>query len=56
MGIFRSSFHFLAGTMCGIYLAQTYNVPNVKKLVNTGILIAKHIEQNYGKPKKRDED
>ncbi|XP_077234373.1 uncharacterized protein LOC143876551 [Tasmannia lanceolata] len=56
MGIIRSSFHFLVGTMCGIYVAQNYNVPNIKKLVNTGVVMAKHIEENYRKPKKRDDD
>ncbi|XP_058085464.1 uncharacterized protein LOC131232940 [Magnolia sinica] len=57
MGIIRSSFTFMLGTVCGIYVAQNYNVPNIKKLANTGILMAKHIEENYRKPKKRgDED
>lgn len=55
MGIIRSSFSFLLGTGCGIYVAQNYNVPNVKKLINTYIFVAKHIEETYRKPKK-DED
>ncbi|XP_058085684.1 uncharacterized protein LOC131233096 [Magnolia sinica] len=53
MGIIRSSFSFMPGTVCGICVAQNYNVPNIKKLINTGLLIAKHIEENYRKPKKR---
>ncbi|CAL9098140.1 unnamed protein product, partial [Musa textilis] len=55
MGIIRSSFSFLLGTGCGIYVAQNYNVPNIKKLINTYIFVAKHIEETYRKPKK-DED
>ncbi|KAL9664831.1 hypothetical protein QQ045_020240 [Rhodiola kirilowii] len=46
----------MVGTGVGIYLAQNYNVPNIKKLANTGMLIAKHLEENYRKPKKKDED
>ncbi|EEF33468.1 uncharacterized protein LOC8265566 [Ricinus communis] len=56
MGIFRSGFSFIVGTVCGIYVAQNYNVPNIRKLTNTGLVIAKHIEETYRKPKKRDED
>lgn len=46
----------MMGTAFGVYVAQNYNVPNVQKLFNTGLLIAKHIEENYRKPKKRDVD
>ncbi|KAF8379244.1 hypothetical protein HHK36_028676 [Tetracentron sinense] len=56
MGIIRSSFSFMMGTLCGVYIAQNYNVPNIKKLANTGLLMAKHIEETYRKPKKRGED
>ncbi|XP_010264252.1 PREDICTED: uncharacterized protein LOC104602319 [Nelumbo nucifera] len=56
MGIIRSSFSFMLGTLCGVYVAQNYNVPNIKKLASTGLLIAKHIEETYRKPKKRDDD
>lgn len=56
MGIIRSSFSFLLGTACGIYIAQNYNVPNIKKLANTAAFMAKHIEEKYRKPKKRDDD
>ncbi|GMI66934.1 hypothetical protein HRI_000362700 [Hibiscus trionum] len=50
MGIIRSGFSLMAGTLFGIYLAQNYNVPNIKKLANTGYVMAKHIEENYRKP------
>ncbi|KAK8565914.1 hypothetical protein V6N13_020988 [Hibiscus sabdariffa] len=50
MGIIRSGFSLMAGTLFGIYLAQNYNVPNIKKFANTGYVMAKHIEENYRKP------
>ncbi|KAK1286945.1 hypothetical protein QJS10_CPA03g01385 [Acorus calamus] len=56
MRIFRSSFCLLMGTGFGIYVAQNYNVPNIKKLFNTYMIVAKHIEENYRKPKNKDED
>ncbi|KAL6644716.1 hypothetical protein ACP70R_016324 [Stipagrostis hirtigluma subsp. patula] len=55
MGLFRGSFTFMLGMGCGVYVAQNYNVPNVKKLFNTYVFLAKHIEETYRKPKK-DED
>lgn len=42
------------GMGCGIYVAQNYNVPNVKKLFNTYVFLAKHLEETYRKPKKED--
>ncbi|XP_019058021.1 PREDICTED: uncharacterized protein LOC109116621 [Tarenaya hassleriana] len=55
MGIFKSCFSFMVGTAFGVYVAQNYNVPNIRKLANTGFVIAKHIEENYRKPKKGDD-
>ncbi|KAK6935196.1 Short transmembrane mitochondrial protein 1 [Dillenia turbinata] len=52
MGIIRSSFSFLVGTVAGIYVAQNYQVPNIKSLFDNGLLMAKHIEESYRKPKK----
>ncbi|XAR70450.1 hypothetical protein NMG60_11027303 [Bertholletia excelsa] len=56
MGLIKSSFSFMVGTLCGVYVAQNYNVPNIQKLFNTGLVIAKHLEENYRKPKRREED
>ncbi|OVA09806.1 Protein of unknown function DUF4535 [Macleaya cordata] len=56
MGIIRSSFSFLMGTVCGIYVAQNYNVPNIKKLANMGLAKFKETEQSYRKPKKKNDD
>ncbi|XXG43095.1 hypothetical protein AAC387_Pa01g3208 [Persea americana] len=56
MGIIRSGFSFILGTLTGIYVAQNYNVPNIRKLSNTALLMAKHIEEQYRKPKKKDDD
>ncbi|XP_043717068.1 uncharacterized protein LOC122665073 [Telopea speciosissima] len=56
MGIIKSTFSLMTGTVLGVYIAQNYNVPNIKKLADTGLLFMKHIEENYRKPKKRDDD
>ncbi|EPS71685.1 hypothetical protein M569_03077, partial [Genlisea aurea] len=50
MGIFRGSFSFISGTICGIYIAQSYNVPNIKKLVHGFLFTAKQVEEKYRKP------
>lgn len=56
MGIIRSCFSFIAGTVTGVYLAQNYNVPNIMKLADTAMFMAKQIEEKYRKPKKRGGD
>jgi hypothetical protein len=55
MGLFRGSFTFMLGMGCGVYVAQNYNVPNVKKLFNTYVFLAKHMEGTYRKIKKDDD-
>ncbi|XP_048138491.1 uncharacterized protein LOC115741584 [Rhodamnia argentea] len=50
MGLIRSSFSFVAGTVCGIYIAQNYDVPNIRALANDAVCRAKRIEEKYRKP------
>lgn len=56
MGIIKSSFPFMLGAVCGVYIAQNYNVPNIYKLADYAVLMAKQIEERYRKPKKPDDD
>ncbi|KAI4992353.1 hypothetical protein ZWY2020_051770 [Hordeum vulgare] len=51
--VFGGGFKFLVGVGCGVYVAQNYNVPNVKKLFNTYVFLAKHVEETYRKPTKK---
>ncbi|KAK6920304.1 Short transmembrane mitochondrial protein 1 [Dillenia turbinata] len=34
MGIIRSAFSFMLGTVCGVYIAQNYKVPDIKKMLD----------------------
>ncbi|OIW04677.1 hypothetical protein TanjilG_07812 [Lupinus angustifolius] len=56
MGITRSYFSFIAGTVCGVYLAQNYDVPNIRKLADSALLTAKAFEEKYRKYKKIGDD
>jgi len=57
MGLIRSSFSFMFGTLSGIYIAQNYNVPNIKKLAEFGLSMAKQMEETHRKPSnKKDRD
>lgn len=56
MGIIRTTFSFMLGTAFGVYVAQNYNVPNVNKIYKTGLVMAKHYEENYRKPKSKGDD
>ncbi|CAJ1951439.1 unnamed protein product [Sphenostylis stenocarpa] len=53
MGIIRSSFSFIAGIAFGVYLAQNYQIPNLRKLADTALLEAKQVEEKYRKSKKK---
>ncbi|KAI6696198.1 hypothetical protein NL676_016317 [Syzygium grande] len=46
MGVLKSSVSFLTGIACGIYVAQNYNVPDVRKLASTAIFLANLFEEN----------
>ena len=50
MGFLKSTFSLLIGTGCGIYIAQNYNVPNMKKLARALLGQAKELEESYKKP------
>lgn len=49
MGIIRSSFAFMLGTVCGIYIAQNYNVPKLTKIAEAWLSDAKQVEEAYRK-------
>ncbi|KAL5571915.1 hypothetical protein UlMin_021512 [Ulmus minor] len=50
MPIIRSTFCFLLGTACGAYIAQNYNLPNIKSLATSTLFKAKQVEETYRKP------
>ncbi|KAL6865398.1 hypothetical protein ACP4OV_016549 [Aristida adscensionis] len=50
MGFLQSTFSLLVGTGCGIYIAQNYDVPNIKKLMRGLMGKAKELEESYKKP------
>ncbi|XP_020583400.1 uncharacterized protein LOC110026692 [Phalaenopsis equestris] len=54
MGIFTKGFTFAVGIGFGIFIAQNYDVPNMKKLLSEWSSKAKHVEESYRKPKKDD--
>lgn len=56
VSIIRSSFSFITGTAFGVYIAQNYNVPNVKTLASMALSMAKSIEHAYRKPTPKNKD
>ncbi|KAG2616063.1 hypothetical protein PVAP13_3NG112569 [Panicum virgatum] len=50
MGFLQSTLSLLIGTGCGIYIAQNYNVPNIKKLVMEMMDRGQKLEESYKKP------
>ncbi|KAJ6872570.1 hypothetical protein NC651_031632 [Populus alba x Populus x berolinensis] len=55
MGLIRRSFSFMLGTLAGIYISQNYNVPDIKKLAETGFSLARQIERTHRKPRNQKE-
>jgi hypothetical protein len=53
MGIIRRFFSFISGNLVGIYVAQNYQVPNIKKETDNFLFKVKEIEEKYRKPNKR---
>ncbi|KAK8970511.1 hypothetical protein KSP40_PGU020064 [Platanthera guangdongensis] len=56
MGLFRGYFTFLTGITCGIYMAQNYDVPDMRKLALMALAIGRQYEEIYRKPKKKSND
>ncbi|EEF50336.1 conserved hypothetical protein [Ricinus communis] len=50
MGIIRKSFSFMLGTLCGVYIAQNYHIPDIRKLARSGLVMARQIEQTHRRP------
>ena len=46
----------MVGFAAGIYVAQNYNVPNVRELADSYIGTAKRIEETYRKPQNQISD
>lgn len=55
MGLIRSSFSFLVGLGCGVYITQNYEVPNMKQLACKWLSRAQGMEEIYRKPDKKDD-
>ncbi|MCI93063.1 hypothetical protein A2U01_0114361, partial [Trifolium medium] len=53
MGIIRRFFAFISGNLVGIYVAQNYEVPNIKKEANNFLFQLKEIEEKYRKHNKK---
>ncbi|MED6143556.1 hypothetical protein PIB30_007505 [Stylosanthes scabra] len=58
--LYNTYFHpplFAFWTAFGVYVAQNYQVPNIKKLADTALIMVNIIEEKYRKPNRRgDED
>ncbi|CAL5033369.1 unnamed protein product [Urochloa decumbens] len=52
MSLFRRSVMFAVGIGCGVYAEQNYNMPNVKRLFNAYVFLAKYLVESNRKPKK----
>ncbi|KAI3444719.1 hypothetical protein Pfo_001384 [Paulownia fortunei] len=51
MGLIRSSLTLMLGMIGGAYIAQNYDVPNIRNLVGTSFLKGKPPEETHRKPK-----
>ena len=40
---------FITGGICGIYIAQNYNIPDVKKYIEHSVSMAKTVEESFRK-------
>ncbi|KAL7086942.1 hypothetical protein ACP275_13G034200 [Erythranthe tilingii] len=49
MVFMRSKLMFMLGIIGGAYVAQNYDVPNLKALIKAALLKGKNLEQTYRK-------
>ncbi|ESW29338.1 hypothetical protein PHAVU_002G062300 [Phaseolus vulgaris] len=56
MGIIKSSFSFVMGAALGVYVAQNYQVPDIKRLASTAFSMANHIEHTFRKNSNKKDD
>ncbi|KAK2372291.1 hypothetical protein P8452_45655 [Trifolium repens] len=54
--IIKNSMSFITGTAFGVYIAQNYNVPDVKKLASMAVSMASYIEKANRKPESKIKD
>jgi len=54
--ISRSLFLIVAGTLLGAYISQNYNIPDVKRLIDTGIKTLTVIEKKMRKDNPNSDD
>ena len=52
----RFLFYIITGTVIGAYLSQNYIIPDIKKILDQGINIAKTLEHKMRKDKDKDKD
>lgn len=50
MGIIGSSLAMMIGMIGGVYIAQKYEVPNIRNMVETTVCKAKVVEETYRNP------
>ncbi|PIN06483.1 hypothetical protein CDL12_20963 [Handroanthus impetiginosus] len=51
MGLCRSAFALMLGAIGGAYVAQNYDIPNIRNLIKRSFLEGKVLEETYRKPK-----
>lgn len=52
--IIRTTFSALVGAACGVYVAQNYNVPNIKQFATDKFAKLKHVEATRDKSNQKE--